>query len=732
MTSTMPLMTPQALPRGGVAVKTSAGLIQVGVPPETIKDTMPLPEGVPPVFVLTRELFDYERGVSVAEVEFPIFYHYFIAGGRAVLVASPEQRDAVCRLIQEAVFGPEEVDLTRELPAPPEECPWAPDFRAELARFLRPPEGDDDTTLTLEGIVEFVIFDAEGVARLGDVTIRREARDLVTVEDASLGDSVSFEALSRVSARRRVARPDPTQDLFTAPAFGVTVLGAGHGFDPEGKTTGFVLWIGGRGILVDPPVDTTEWLLEQGISPRRVDAILLTHCHADHDAGCLQRALQRERVQIITTHTILESFLRKSAAITGLAEDRLAHIVDFVPVPLRQRIRLMGAEFRFAYTLHSLPTIRFEVWYGDKSLVYSSDTVADPEVIEAWCDEGVLSRERADALLDFPWDHDLVIHEAGVPPIHTPPRLLEPLSDEIKARLLLVHTTEDAIPKDSGLRLAEVGLDGTVSIDATVPPEGRAVRWLDAVRAIEHFRDLPLDKAVQILEVAYERHYEPGEAIIRRGEPGDHFYIILDGRCRVLFGEVDQKLMEEHEYFGEASLIQGRPRSADVEALTAVNLLIIDRSAYMRLIAQTDIAEQMKRLATNRADRTWSLFDRHPVLSTLSTAQRTRLQAAMFREEVAEGALLWHSDDVEAPGYLVDSGALQERSLDAEPRLYGAGSFAARIDALVQGEPPGAVLRAQSDAVVYRIDAQRLREFLWDHPGLYLRLLARRRAENLR
>ena len=114
----------------------------------------------------------------------------------------------------------------------------------------------------------------------------------------------------------------------------VTILGAGHGFDPDGKTTGFVLWIGGRGILVDPPVDTTEWLLEHGISPRRVEAILLTHCHADHDAGCLQRALQRERIQIITTHTILESFLRKSSAITGLAEERLAHIVDFVPVPV--------------------------------------------------------------------------------------------------------------------------------------------------------------------------------------------------------------------------------------------------------------------------------------------------------------------------------------------------------------------------------------------------------------
>ncbi|MGB0592432.1 MAG: cyclic nucleotide-binding domain-containing protein [Myxococcota bacterium] len=711
-------------------MKTSAGLLQVGVPPETIKDTMILPEGVPPVFVVTRELFDYERGVSVAEVEFPIFYHYFIRRSRAVIVASAEQKIAICRLIQEAVFGPAEIDLTRELPVPADQCPWLPDLKAELIRFLKPPDGPDGEALTLEGIVDFVLFDDAGVATVGDLTIRREEGDIVTVEDRSLADNVTFEAVSRVTDRPRLRREDPESSVFSAPAFGVTVLGAGHGFDPDGKTTGFVLWIGGRGILVDPPVDTTEWLLEHGISPRRVEAILLTHCHADHDAGCLQRALQRERVQIITTHTILESFLRKSSAITGLPSERLAHIVDFVPVPVRKRVRLMGAEFSFAYTLHSLPTIRFEVWYGGKSLIYSSDTLADPEVIELWRQEGVLSQGRAEALLDFPWDHDLVIHEAGVAPIHTPPALLEPLSDEVKGRLMLVHTTEDAIPSGSGLKLAQAGLDGTISIDAVPPPESRAVRWLDAFRAIEHFRDLPLEKAVQVLEVAEERAYEPGEAIIRRGEPGDHFYIILDGCCRVLFGEVAQKLLEEHEYFGEASLIAGTPRSADVEAATHVNLLIIGKAGYLRLIAQTGIAEQMQRLAANRAERTWTLFDRHPVLSTLNTAQRTRLQAAMVRQEVPEGALLWHSDDVDAPGYLVDSGALQERSLDAAPRLYGAGSFAACIDALVQGESPGAVLRVTTAGTVYRIDAACLREFLWDHPGLYLRLMARRRAES--
>lgn len=37
------------------------------------------------------------------------------------------------------------------------------------------------------------------------------------------------------------------------PDFGITVLGASHGFDPKGSTSGFIIWIYGKGIMIDPP-----------------------------------------------------------------------------------------------------------------------------------------------------------------------------------------------------------------------------------------------------------------------------------------------------------------------------------------------------------------------------------------------------------------------------------------------------------------------------------------------
>ncbi|HPY03835.1 MAG TPA: hypothetical protein PK419_10475, partial [Spirochaetota bacterium] len=53
------------LKRGGVLVRTTEGNIQFGIPPETIKDTMLLPDSVPKIFVLTREMFNWIKGISV-------------------------------------------------------------------------------------------------------------------------------------------------------------------------------------------------------------------------------------------------------------------------------------------------------------------------------------------------------------------------------------------------------------------------------------------------------------------------------------------------------------------------------------------------------------------------------------------------------------------------------------------------------------------------------------------
>jgi hypothetical protein len=64
------------LPRGGILISTSAGNIQLGIPPETIKDTMKLEGGVPGTFIIPQSMFDLHCGIAPAEMEFPVYYNF--------------------------------------------------------------------------------------------------------------------------------------------------------------------------------------------------------------------------------------------------------------------------------------------------------------------------------------------------------------------------------------------------------------------------------------------------------------------------------------------------------------------------------------------------------------------------------------------------------------------------------------------------------------------------------
>ena len=66
-----------------------------------------------------------------------------------------------------------------------------------------------------------------------------------------------------------------------------------------------------------------------------------------------------------------------------------------------------------------------QVTFKGKGMVFSADHMNDPARIRSMCEEGFMSEGRRDALLNFPWHHDIIFHEAGIPPIHTPMQTLQ-------------------------------------------------------------------------------------------------------------------------------------------------------------------------------------------------------------------------------------------------------------------------------------------------------------------
>ena len=60
------------------------------------------------------------------------------------------------------------------------------------------------------------------------------------------------------------------------------------------------MWIYGRGIMVDPPPFSNDYMKSLGINYSLINGIIISHCHADHDAGAFHKILDDTKVEVLT------------------------------------------------------------------------------------------------------------------------------------------------------------------------------------------------------------------------------------------------------------------------------------------------------------------------------------------------------------------------------------------------------------------------------------------------
>ena len=102
-----------------------------------------------------------------------------------------------------------------------------------------------------------------------------------------------------------------------------------------------------------------------------------------------------------------------------------------------------------------------------------------------------------------------------------------------------------------------------------------------------------------------ELKYESGHVIVRKGEQGVGFYLIADGSVEVRSGDQVLSKLGPGQYFGEMSLLDGQPRTADVVALEPSRCLVLSAWSFKSIVsAQPKMAlkllqESVRRLSMN-------------------------------------------------------------------------------------------------------------------------------------
>ncbi len=216
----------------------------------------------------------------------------------------------------------------------------------------------------------------------------------------------------------------------------ITALGVGDAFSARWYSTSLLVEGDGARLLIDCPHPIRKILAESapGIDLPDIDAVVLTHLHADHCSGLEGLGFFRHFVAgsplPLLCHAGVSNRLweRLAPGMDTLLVDlgapperrQLADYFSLKPLSTQEATTFSPFTIEARWTKHHVPTTALRIRCGDACVGYSADTAFDP------------------ALIDWLAEADLVIHETNLG-THTPLSDLVALPAELRGRMRLVH-----------------------------------------------------------------------------------------------------------------------------------------------------------------------------------------------------------------------------------------------------------------------------------------------------
>jgi len=128
--------------------------------------------------------------------------------------------------------------------------------------------------------------------------------------------------------------------------------------------------------------------------------------------------------------------------------------------------------------------------------------------------------------------------------------------------------------------------------------------------ASQFFAAFPPDALQALLAITTVRNFVDGDAIVREGEPGASLFLIAEGHVEVRTSdpggrELTLAQLGPGDFFGEVSVLTGRPRTATIVARDAVTVIEIERSQLSTIIERhPEVDNVLRRFYERRAQAT--------------------------------------------------------------------------------------------------------------------------------
>jgi len=260
---------------------------------------------------------------------------------------------------------------------------------------------------------------------------------------------------------------------------------------------------------------------------------------------------------------------------------------------------------------------------------------------------------------------------------------------------------------------------------------------LQVLQNVRLFQGVKKDVLVQLKNGLKKKKFGAGEYVMKAGEKGTEFYIIVNGKCEVLTSKGEKVAeLKGGDYCGEQALLKEAVRNASIKAILPTHTLWCNKQLFDKVLK--DSVTFVKRVAKRRAviqtvnseessesneygptkkssnEREWlsSMVENNLMFMSLTEEQRLAVIDQMYKEEIPEKTDLVKQGDKNAETfYVVEKGEFEVFVNDDHIHTIKRGGCFGEL-ALMYKAPRAATCRSNQESVVWTVRRQAFRNAL--------------------
>ncbi len=239
-----------------------------------------------------------------------------------------------------------------------------------------------------------------------------------------------------------------------------------------------------------------------------------------------------------------------------------------------------------------------------------------------------------------------------------------------------------------------------------------------ALEKVPLFAALKDDERLALFNEMQLVKFKAGEHLVRQGEIGDEFFVLIRGHAKAAFRDSNGKEhivneLGEGDAFGEIALLDDVPRTASIISSDGCHALSLKKAGFEKVVHTMGSSERVKQMI-----RLSSFFRRHPLFSRLTPKEQADLISEFNFDLLAPGDEVIHDESGEN-FYVVYSGVLHvdtgddatDTTIEPDDCFGYATGMSARIVAR-DGAGLLKIKRGQFDSMIWQKLVERPELFL--------------------